>query len=101
MRESTSEIKKVFDKHPYSIDSIVFDVMQTFKLKSILRPTQLKKQEGYPVTDVFALLIMLPLMMLGSVNGFFHSEFQAMTTMKKDTLYRLKNHEEVPWRTIL
>ncbi len=39
--------------------------------------------------------------MLSTVNGFFHSEFHAITTMKKDTVYRLKNHEGVPWRTIL
>ena len=59
MRETTSEIKKVFDKHQYSIDSIVFDVMQTFKLHSIARHTRLEEnQEGYPVTEVLALLIM-------------------------------------------
>ncbi len=101
MRESTSEIKKVFDKHQYSIHSIVFDVMQTFKFNSIIRHTQFTKQEGYTVTEVLALLIMLPLMTLSSVNSFFHSEFQAMTSMKKDTLYRLKNNEELPWRTVL
>ena len=101
MRETTSEIKKVFDKHHYAIDTIVFDVMQTFKLHSIVRHTRFEKQEGYPVTEVLALLIMLPLMMLSGVNGFFHSEFQTITTMKKDTLYRLKNQERVPWRTIL
>ena len=94
-------IKKVFDKHQYSIDSIVFDVMQTFKLNSIVRHTRFEKQEGYPVTEVLALLIMFPLMMLSSVNRFFHSEFHAITTMKKDTVYRLKNHEGIPWRTIL
>ena len=63
MRETTSEIKKVFDKHQYTIDSIVFDVMQTFKLNSIIRHTQFEKHEGYAVTEVLALLIMCPLMM--------------------------------------
>ena len=101
MRETTSEIKKVFDKHQYSIDSIVFDVMQTFKLHSIVRHTQFDKQEGYAVTEILALLIMFPLMMVSSVNRFCHSEFQGMTAMKKDTMYRLKNNEKVPWRPIL
>ncbi len=101
MRETTSEIKKVFDKHQYSIDSIVFDVMETFKLNSIVRHTRFEKQEGYAVTEILALLILFPLMLVSSVNGFFHSEFQELTTMKKDALYRLKNNEGVPWRTIL
>ncbi len=75
--------------------------MQTFKLHSIVRHTRFEKPEGYPVTEVLALLIMFPLMMLSSVNRFVHSEFHAITPMKKDTVYRLKNHAGVPWRTIL
>ena len=101
MRETTSEIKKVFDKHQYSIDSIVFDVMQTFKLHSIVRHTRFEKSEGYAVTEVLALLMMFPLMMLSSINSFFHSDVHAVTAMKKDTVYRLKNNEKVPWRPIL
>ncbi len=72
MRETTLEIKKVFDKHSYSIDSIVFDVMQIFKLNSIVRHTRFEKQEGYAVTEILALLILFPLMLVSSVNGFFH-----------------------------
>ncbi len=64
MRETTSEIKKVFDKHQYSIDSIVFDVMETFKLNSIVRHTRFEKQEGYAVTEILALLILFPLMLV-------------------------------------
>ncbi len=101
MRETTSANKTVFDKHQYSIDSIVFDVMQTFKLHSIVRHTQCAKQEGYAVTEILALLIMFPLMMVSSVHRFCHREFQGMTAMKKDTRYRLKNNEKVPWRPIL
>ena len=101
MRETTSEIKKVFDKHQYSIDSIVFDVMQTFKVHAIVQYTRFEKREGYAVTEILALLILFPLMLVSSVNSFFHSEFPEITTMKKDTLYRLKNNEGVPWRTIL
>ena len=31
----------------------------------------------------------------------YRSEFQKITTMKKDAIYRLKNHEKMPWRSIL
>ena len=78
MRETTSEIKKVFDKHHYSIDTIVFDVMQTFKLHSIVRHTRFEKQEGYPATEVLALLLMFHLMMLRGVNSFFYRAFSAV-----------------------
>ena len=75
--------------------------MQTFKLHSIVRHTRFEKQEGYSVTEILALLIMFPLMMLSSVNSFFRSEFHEITTMKKDALYRLKNNEWAPWRAVL
>jgi len=46
-------------------------------------------------------MIMLPLLLLNSVHSLYHSEFQKITTMKKDAIYRLKNHEKMPWRRIL
>ena len=44
---------------------------------------------------------MFPLMLLKSVNSFYKSEFQQVTEMKKDAIYRLKNNEKIAWRTIL
>ncbi len=46
-------------------------------------------------------MIMLPLLLPNSVHSLYHSEFQKITTMKKDAIYRLKNHEKMPWRKIL
>ncbi len=39
MRETTAEIKRVFDKHPQLIKSVVVDVMQTFKRHFIVWTT--------------------------------------------------------------
>ena len=101
MRENATEIKKVLDEHQYTINAIIFDVMGTFKLPSIIRKAGFAKHDGYGVAEILALLIMLPLLLLKSVNSLYHSEFQTITTMKKDALYRLKNQERMPWRTIL
>jgi len=40
-------------------------------------------------------------MLLRSVNAFYKSEFQKVTAMKKDAIYRLKNNEKMPWRALL
>lgn len=101
MRENATEIKKVLDEHQYSINAIIFDVMGTFKLNSIIRKTHFTKHEGYGVTEILALMIMLPLLLLNSVNSLYRSEFQKITQMKKDAIYRLKNHPMMPWRAIL
>ena len=101
MRENATEIKKVLDEHQYSINAIIFDAMGTFKLNSIIRKAGFAKQDGYGVAEILALMIMLPLLLLNSVNSLYRSEFQKITTMKKDAIYRLKNHEKMPWRRIL
>ncbi len=101
MREDTTEIKRVLEKHQYSITNIICDVMKTFKLNSIIRKAGFEKQEGYSVVEIMALMIMLPLMLLKSVNSFYKSDFQQVTEMKKDAIYRLKNNEKIAWRTIL
>ena len=100
MRENATEIKKVLDEHQYSINTIIFEVMGTFKLKSIIRKAGFAKHDGYGVTEILALMIMLPLLLLNSVHSLYRSDFQKVTTMKKDALYRLKNQEKMPWRSI-
>lgn len=47
------------------------------------------------------LLLMLPLMLLNSVNALYKSSYQNVTEMKKDAFYRLKNNERMPWRNLL
>ena len=64
MREDASEIKRVLEQHTYSITNIIFDVMKTFKLNSIIKKAGFEKQEGYSVGEILALMIMIPLMLL-------------------------------------
>ena len=101
MRDNATEIKKVLKEHQYSINTIIFEVMGTFKLNAIIRKAGFVKQDGYGVAEILALMIMLPLLLLNSVHSLYRSEFQTITTMKKDAIYRLKNHERMPWRRIL
>ncbi len=75
--------------------------MGTFKLNAIIRKAGFAKQDGYGVAEIVALMMMLPLLLLNCVHSLYHSEFQKITTMKKDAIYRLKNHEKMPWRRIL
>ena len=75
--------------------------MKTFKFRSLCHKVGFKKQEGYSATEIITLLLIFPLMLLNSVNAFFKSDVQRITDMKKDALYRLKNNERMPWRSLL
>jgi len=101
MRKSVKEIEDVLQNHGYSIDTIIFNVMKTFKLKMLCNQVGFIKQDGFSTTEIITLIVMLPLMLLKSVNALYKSEFQKVTAMKKDTIYRLKNNEKMPWRALL
>lgn len=101
MRKSVKEIENVLHNHGYSIDTIILDVMKTFKFKTICCKVGFQKQDGYSASEIVTLMIMLPLMLLKSVNAFYKSGFQQVSVMKKDSLYRLKNNEKMPWRALL
>ncbi len=101
MRKDVAEIERVLVTHQYSITNIICDVMKTFKLNSILSQAKFAKQDGFRAGEILALMIMLPLMLLKSVNAFYKSDFQHVTEMKKDAIYRLKNNEKLPWRSLL
>jgi len=101
VRQDLDEIKKVLDKHSYSINNIICDVMKTFNFKTLCWKAGAVKEKGYGVSEIITILIMFPLMLLKSVHSLYRSEFQKATEMKKDTIYRLKNNEKIPWRRLL
>jgi hypothetical protein len=81
--------------------TIIGDVMKSFKLKSLCHQIKFTKEEGYSATEILTLLIMFPLMLLNSVHALYRSQFETVTTMKKDAIYRMKNNEKMPWRSLL
>lgn len=101
MRKPIKEIQNVLDTHSYSINNIIFDAMKTFKFKSLCNQVGFQKKQGYSASEIITLMLVLPLMLLKSVNALYQSEFQKVTAMKKDSIYRLKNNEKMPWRPLL
>ena len=101
MSQEISEIGKILEKHHYSMTSVLVETAQTFKLRSIVRNAGFEKQQGYSVVEIMTLMMLLPFLLVNSVHNLFVSDFKRITEMKKDTIYRLKNNELVPWRSIL
>lgn len=101
MRKPVTEIENVLKSHEYSINTIIVEVMKKFKFKSLCSRVGFQKQDGYSAPEILTLMIMSPLMMLKSVHAFYRSQYKNITEMKKDTIYRLKNNEKMPWRALL
>src|SRR5659263_789598 len=96
MRKPVKEIENVLQNHGYSINNIICEVMKTFKLKTLCWQISFQKQAGYSTSEILTLMLMLPLMLLNSVHALYKSDFQKDPTMKKDSIYRLKNTEKMP-----
>lgn len=101
MRQNLNEIEKVFQKNDYNINNIICDIMKKFKFRTLCSNLGFSKSSGYSVSEVICLMILMPIMLLKSVNSLYKSEYQNSTNMKKDVIYRLKNTEKMPWRTLL
>lgn len=95
------EIATVLESENYSINNIICDTMKKFNFKTLCHQSGIKKADGYSSTEILTLLIMLPLMALKNVHQLYKSEYGKRAAMKKDALYRLKNNERYPWRTLL
>ena len=94
MRKPIQEIQKVLNTHSYSINNIIFEVMKTFKLKSLCCRVGFQKHDGYSAS-VITIMLVLPLMLLKvsmlctkvNIKGYRN---------EKDSIYRLKNNERMP-----
>jgi hypothetical protein len=101
MQQDLSEVGKILETHEYSMTSVLLDAAKTFKLPSIIKQVGFEKAQGYGVTEIIMLMMLLPFLVLNSVNDLFTSHFREITTMRKDAIYRLQNDERIPWRSIL
>ncbi len=98
--KNIDEIKKVLDQNDYNINNILYEVMKSFNFQKICLQTGFIKECGYELLEVITVIIMMPLMLLKSVNAFYNSNYQNVTEMKKDVIYRLKNNENMKWRQL-
>lgn len=90
------QIKSISLKDTISLKKL-FDL---FKIPSLCQRNGIVKHKGYPISDILELLFLFPFMSIASVHSFYISRFKEYTTAQKDTLFRLKNNEQLNWRNL-
>ena len=96
-----NEIVTVLGSRNYNIHNSICDIMKKFNFKTLCHQAGVRKADGFSVTEILTLLIMLPLMALKNVHQLYTSEYGKKAAMGKDAIYRLKNNEKHPWRALL
>ncbi len=100
MQHDLSEVGKILETHEDSMTSVWLDAAKTFKLPSIIKQAGFEKSQGYSVTEMIVLVMLLPFLVLNRVNDWFTSHVRQITTMRKDAIDRLQNDARIPWRSI-
>jgi len=95
------EIATIIEDKGYSLHSIITDTISKFNMKTLCHRSGLVKQAGYGAFDILVLLLLMPLMALTTVNQLVKAQYSEIVKMKKDTIYRFKNNEKAPWRSLL
>ena len=95
------EIANIIEDKGYSLHSIITDTMSKFNMKTLSHRSGIIKQAGVAAFDILVLMLLTPLMALRTVNQLVKNEYSNIVKMKKDTIYRFKNNEKNPWRSLL
>lgn len=106
MLQKISEIKEMIEKNQYGSPNSFLAVKKELSISShmnrLCREKRVKRNDvGFAVSDVFSLLIILPLFMMKTVDALYKSTYRTIAEMQKDTIYRLLNNEKIPWRRVL
>lgn len=59
------------------------------------------KSKGVPAFEVLRMLLVFPLLGVGTINEVYHSSHKGLLEVQKDVFYRLKNNGLIDWRSIL
>ncbi len=85
MQLNINEIQKVLVERNYSINNIIFDIMKKFKFKSLCCDIKVKKADRYSTSEIITFLVLIPLMLLKTVNSLYKSQYKTITSMKSNT----------------
>ncbi|MEZ4885882.1 MAG: hypothetical protein R3E32_14205 [Chitinophagales bacterium] len=97
--QKVQEIKTVLRKN--NIVDVLTKAYQPFQLNSLLSEFAPIKKQGYSLTMLFLTLLVMPYLNASTVHSLYKNAFDYVVGCAKDSLYRFKNNEWIPWRTIL
>lgn len=97
---SFSEIKTYFNAQAFIADNFL-SWLSFFKFKSVYSPLNVLKTKGYSISSLLGVLIILPFINKDSLNAMLISGLKDLSPSAKDSYYRLKNMETIPWEKLL
>ena len=98
--ESIQELKKYFSNPERKVDYLL-DIFKFFDFKRINKRLDILKRQGSSISSVLSVLIILPFLKQASVHALLRSGCKNLAGGGKDVYYRIKNRQDIDWRSIL
>ena len=98
--KNIEQIEKV-SQNGQEISHNIYDVMDKFGVKYVLKPLDVLKRSGALISNIAMSLIILPFIARGSVCALFTGGLNKDDVGQKDSFYDLKNNHRINWRSLL
>jgi hypothetical protein len=95
------EIKEVCKKHETDMDHFWLNCQKRFNISSIHKSGNRQKRSGTPISILFETAIAKAILLTGTVQSFFASQFSRLIQSGQSTFYRFNQDSEFSWRNVL
>lgn len=94
------EVENYLQNDQNNFDSKIDGVFSTLRIRTLLCRTNIKKEQGFHAAHLLYILIMLPLLKLGTVHSFCKKQWEHWSSGGRDAFYRFKQ-KAYRWRTFM
>jgi len=101
INSNVNEIKSVFNRHGADLDHFWVKISRSFNFAALSRSGKRQKRSGIAVAELFEVALAMPILVLGSVRSFFHSNFKRVQSVEKSSFYRFYQDSSFNWRNVL
>jgi len=98
---NVNEIKDVCKKHETDMDHFWATVQKQFNFSVIQKAGDRQKRSGLPIGILFEIAIAMPILLVGTIRGFFASQFNRMLSCGQWTFHRFYQDSQFNWRKVL
>lgn len=98
---NVSEIKDLCKKHETDMDHFWVTVQKRFNLPVIQKSGNRQKRSGVSVSILFETAIAKPILLMGTIQGFFASQFNRIFQCGQWAFHRFYQDPQFNWRKVL
>ena len=98
---NVNEIKDLLKKHETDMDHFWVNVQKRFNIPVIQKAGDRQKRSGVQTSILFETAIAKPILLLGTVQSFFASQFNRILKCGQCAFYRFSQDSQFNWRKVL